>query len=118
MLKYGRYQTMSNEECLKLSSIPTEDLVPEKVCAASLSHPSSTVCNKDSGGPLVVAKAKYQNGYSDDSAVIYGIVSYGWGRNCGTGYGSVFTRVSSYLPWIKSHMESSKYLCIPYSFSY
>ena len=100
---------MSNKDCLKLSINPQIDLVPEKVCAAS----NSTVCHGDSGGPLVVAKtkAKYQSGYSD-SAVIYGIVSYGQDRDCGIGYGSVFTRVSSYLPWIKSHMESSKYKLI------
>ena len=46
----------------------------------------------------------------NNSAVVYGITSYKqkW-VTCGTGYGGVFTRVSSYLPWIKSHMESSKY---------
>ena len=45
----------------------------------------------------------------DISAVVYGISSYKRTVTCGTGYGGVFTRVSSYLPWIKSHMESSKY---------
>ena len=71
------------------------------VCAASLSIPSTNICGGDSGGPLVVEKTT--------TAFVYGISSYKRRVTCGTGYGGVFTRVSSYLPWIKSHMESSKY---------
>ena len=84
---------MSNEDCRNLFGGATNN----HVCAA---NPSTNVCKGDSGGPIVVAK--------DNSAVIYGISSYIRGA-CGTGYGAVFTRVSSFLPWIKSHMESSKY---------
>ncbi|XP_076376429.1 chymotrypsin-2 [Megalopta genalis] len=48
-------------------------------------------CHGDSGGPLV------QNG------VQVGIVSYG--RPCGVGYPDVFTRVSSFLPWIQQQLK-------------
>ena len=48
----------------------------------------------DSGGPLVVPK-----GPTDNSAVIFGIVS--WGTGCGI-YPGVYTRVPKYIPWIKS----------------
>ena len=86
-----------NKKCLKIYE---KKITDSHVCAASLSIPSTNVCGGDSGGPLVVDK--------DNSAVVYGISS--WKRGyCGTSYGAVFTRVSSYLSWIKSHMESSTY---------
>ena len=91
---------MSNKDCRKLSYIYYIHLEDSQVCAAGVSNPSSNICGGDSGGPLVVDK--------DNSAVVYGIASWRDRRSCGDGYASVFTRVSSYIPWIKSHMESSK----------
>ena len=50
------------------------------------------------GGPLIVPISP-----NDDRAVIYGIVSFG--RKCGEAdYPTVFTRVSQFLPWIKSFL--------------
>ncbi|XP_076280811.1 transmembrane protease serine 9 [Lasioglossum baleicum] len=48
-------------------------------------------CNGDSGGPLV------------HQGTQVGIVSYG--RPCGIGYPDVYTRVSSFLPWIKAQLK-------------
>ena len=53
------------------------------------------------GGPLVISR-----GSNDDianTAVIYGIVSYGRSTSCGKDPG-VFTRVSKFLPWIQSFL--------------
>ena len=53
-------------------------------------------CAGDQGGPLVYRKFSpwYQ----------VGILSYGVG--CGTnGVGSVYTRITSFLPWIESKLE-------------
>lgn len=47
----------------------------------------------DSGGPLV------ENEYQ------VGVVS--WGIPCAKGKPDVFTRVYSYLDWIKEHMDAS-----------
>ena len=50
----------------------------------------------DSGGPLVVS--------NHDSAVIYGVVSYGSG--CAKPrYPGVYARVTQYINWIKKHMK-------------
>ncbi|XP_076641362.1 chymotrypsin-1 [Halictus rubicundus] len=48
-------------------------------------------CNGDSGGPLVSGGTQV------------GIVSFG--RPCGIGYPDVYTRVSTYLPWIKAQLK-------------
>ncbi|XP_015429021.1 PREDICTED: chymotrypsin-1-like [Dufourea novaeangliae] len=48
-------------------------------------------CHGDSGGPLV------------GGGIQIGIVSFG--RPCGIGYPDVFTRVSSFVPWIQSKMN-------------
>ena len=53
-------------------------------------------CHGDSGGPLVYRKFSpwYQ----------VGISSFGT-RKCGSGEGSVYTRVTSFLSWIESKLE-------------
>ncbi|XP_078048818.1 chymotrypsin-1-like [Augochlora pura] len=48
-------------------------------------------CHGDSGGPLVFHKHQV------------GIVSFG--RPCGIGYPDVFTRVSSFVPWIEQQIQ-------------
>lgn len=60
-------------------------------------------CNGDSGGPL--ADVQY---YSEtQSYVQYGIVSYGM-TNCGTPYSpSVYTNVSSFMPWIAHKLATT-----------
>ena len=47
----------------------------------------------DSGGPLIVPKS-----HSDDTAVVFGVVS--WAHGCGRTAG-VYTRVTKYLDWIQ-----------------
>ena len=56
-------------------------------------------CQGDSGGPLVTRQSV------DSSWYQVGIVSYG-NRLCGTNeQPTVFTKLSSFLPWIESHLE-------------
>ena len=67
-------------------------------------------CYGDGGGPLVAPK-----GPSDNSAVLFGIVSFGvkyvWNngtvKECVNGITDVYTRVTEFLGWIKSHMEGT-----------
>ena len=57
-------------------------------------------CQGDSGGPLVVP----QN-YTKDSAIIYGVVSFGYGCAQPDAPG-VYTRVANYVSWIQNNMNS------------
>ncbi|MBN3300423.1 PRS29 protease, partial [Amia calva] len=57
-------------------------------------------CQGDSGGPLV-CKKKEKAG-KEEKWVQAGIVSFGWGCALRQSPG-VYTRVSSFIPWIKKH---------------
>ncbi|XP_013140402.1 PREDICTED: collagenase-like [Papilio polytes] len=53
-------------------------------------------CEGDSGGPLTIV---WKN-----RRILIGIVSFGLGDGCQLGLPSVYTRVTSFLPWINSNM--------------
>ena len=66
-------------------------------------------CYGDGGGPLVASK-----GPNDESAVLFGIFSMdidvwsnGTVRGCVNGITAVYTRVTKFLRWIRSHMEGT-----------
>ncbi|XP_051676015.2 neurotrypsin isoform X2 [Oryctolagus cuniculus] len=65
------------------------------LCAGNLhEHQRVDSCQGDSGGPLVCER-------SGGSWVVYGVTS--WGYGCGVKDSpGVYTRVSSFVPWIKS----------------
>lgn len=54
-----------------------------------------STCNGDSGGPLV-----YRDG---DTNYVIGATSFGSSSGCEKEFPGVFTRVTSYLDWIKKH---------------
>lgn len=65
------------------------------LCVGDLNKAGVSSCSGDSGGPLI-QKA------TDGTVTVIGIVSWG-PTNCGAfPFPSVFTRVSSYLDWIKA----------------
>lgn len=53
-----------------------------------------STCNGDSGGPLILA---------DGSNTLIGATSFGIALGCERGWPGVFTRITSYLDWIKAN---------------
>ncbi|XP_060655118.1 serine protease 3-like [Drosophila nasuta] len=67
----------------------------EKMLCMSTQSGKST-CHGDSGGPLV---------YKDnDTNYLIGITSFGLSMGCEIGFPSIFTRLTSYLDWIRQHI--------------
>ncbi|KAI8043954.1 hypothetical protein M5D96_000102, partial [Drosophila gunungcola] len=85
---------MSITECRNQKYKSTR-ITSSMLCAG---RPSMDSCQGDSGGPLLLSNGvKY---------FIVGIVS--WGVGCGRdGYPGVYSRVSKFIPWIKSNLENT-----------
>ncbi|EDV96187.1 GH16120 [Drosophila grimshawi] len=69
----------------------------EKMICMSTTSGKST-CHGDSGGPLVNKE--------DDVDYIIGITSFGLSMGCEIGFPTIFTRVTSYLDWIWTHIST------------
>ncbi|CAH0724813.1 unnamed protein product, partial [Brenthis ino] len=84
----------TNAECrLKYGSAAPGGIVDHMLCAGKASMDS---CSGDSGGPLMVNEG--------GRWTQVGIVS--WGIGCGKGqYPGVYTRVTSFLPWIQKNSK-------------
>ncbi|ALC45797.1 CG3916 [Drosophila busckii] len=88
-LQVLNYQTISNEECAQKGFRVTAS----EICA--LATLGQGACVGDSGGPLILSSGKCQ---------LVGIVSYGT-STCAQGKPDVYTRVSSFLPYIKQILQ-------------
>ncbi|XP_037777552.1 proclotting enzyme-like [Penaeus monodon] len=83
----------SNAMCSSAWSKKYMTIATTQVCALAS---GKDTCSGDSGGPLAVQV--------DGKYVLLGITSYGHG--CATpGVPGVYTRVSSFIPWIEGHIE-------------
>ncbi|CAN7989041.1 unnamed protein product [Ixodes hexagonus] len=75
------------------------DIGPQAFCAGFGEAYRADACSGDSGGPLVALL--------DQRPVLVGVVS--WGRACSRPHTfGVYTRVDSYLPWIRAHLRGSR----------
>lgn len=89
---------VSDRQCAAKFQTLRVTLAESHLCAGGESGRDS--CNGDSGGPLM-------DTFKDDSGQWYikGIVSFG--AKCGLeGWPGVYTRVSSYLPWIRQNVRA------------
>nr|XP_026492654.1 tryptase alpha/beta-1-like isoform X3 [Vanessa tameamea] len=84
----------TNAECrLKYGSAAPGGIIDSMICAGKASMDS---CSGDSGGPLMLNEG--------GRWTQVGIVS--WGIGCGKGqYPGVYTRVTSFLPWIQKNSK-------------
>ena len=77
------------------------EILDSKLCAGGSDRKDA--CRGDSGGPLVCYDRNKRNPVGKPGRYyLVGIVS--WGIGCGNGPG-VYTRISSYRNWIKSHWK-------------
>ncbi|KAH8371573.1 hypothetical protein KR093_008092, partial [Drosophila rubida] len=67
----------------------------EKMLCMSTQSGKST-CHGDSGGPLVYKE--------NNTNYLIGITSFGLSMGCEIGFPSIFTRMTSYLDWIRQHV--------------
>lgn len=65
----------------------------------------SSVCNGDSGGPLI------KKGLNDDTDVLVGLTSFNIG--CRSTFNSVFARVGTVTDWIVENVDGVKLGSVP-----
>lgn len=98
-----RVTGVSNEQCgqtYSRSQVPKK-IVPEQLCAGGEQGKDS--CNGDSGGPLM---GFYKDTQGRAYFYLAGIVSFG-PQECGlAGWPGVYTRITKFIPWIKSKLRS------------
>ncbi|XP_057375476.2 transmembrane protease serine 11D-like [Daphnia carinata] len=93
VLQQAAVRILDNSQCKKQYQ-GENDIVDHMLCAAA---PNTDSCQGDSGGPLLVQAAP------ESPWVQAAIVSYGIGC-ADQRYPGVYTRVTSFLPWIRRYM--------------
>uniref|UniRef100_A0A1L8EGF5 Putative serine proteases 1/2-like protein n=1 Tax=Haematobia irritans TaxID=7368 RepID=A0A1L8EGF5_HAEIR len=88
-LQWARMQVIENKVCA--ATYGTSIVVDSNICVSTPNAVST--CNGDSGGPLVLESSKIQ----------VGLTSFGSAAGCEKGFPAAFTRVTSYLEWIKAN---------------
>ncbi|XP_068246425.1 venom protease-like [Palaemon carinicauda] len=87
--------TVTVEECKKKYPHP-QDISDKMICTVSNNQAPGISCRGDSGGPLMYQQKTFTEQI--------GIVSFGI-EGCGPSYPDVYVRVTSYLDWIRTHMD-------------
>ncbi|XP_011185363.2 serine protease 1-like [Zeugodacus cucurbitae] len=88
-LRYAYVPIVANSVCAK--TYGTSSVTASNICISTDGGVST--CNGDSGGPLVAVSSNVQ----------IGLTSFGARAGCAKGYPAAFTRVTSYLDWIKAN---------------
>ncbi len=85
-------RAMDTGRCSQLPGYGPQKIGGNVICAA---WPGRSTCRGDSGGPIIL---------TNGAPTVVGIVSWGKKRCAGDGQPGVYTRVESYLPWIRQAM--------------
>lgn len=89
-MNYVRQTVISNEKCKKYNPKVLEN----QICVSSIGRKYPTF--GDSGGPLIVST-------SENFSILIGVLSAGSPEGSEQGAPVIYTRVTSYLKWIKDH---------------
>lgn len=99
-LKQATLQIVDLERCRALWSELSKDFMnhisEDHICATA--RLDGAACNGDSGGPIL-RKAKAGTWFQ------VGIVSFGVGQSCVSDIPTIYTRISSYIPWIQQYVD-------------
>ena len=85
-------RVMATDRCAALPGYGPQKIHPKVFCAA---NPQQSTCQGDSGGPVILTKG---------APTVVGVISWGKKRCSGDGQPGVYTRVESYVSWIKQAM--------------
>ncbi|KAH8365821.1 hypothetical protein KR093_004833 [Drosophila rubida] len=98
ILQYYDVRILSLDDCTTLlHTLSPAMFVPQTfIC---LKPSGSTPCFGDSGGPLAKRNP-------DGSSTLLGVTSFRLDSTCQLNMPAIYTRVSSYLSWIKSHIDA------------
>jgi hypothetical protein len=86
-------QVMDTNTCKALPDYGPQRIHNRVICAA---HDGRSTCRGDSGGPLIL---------TNGAPTVVGVISWGKKRCSGDGQPGVYTRVESYLGWIRQAMQ-------------
>lgn len=86
-------RVMDTERCRQLPGFGPKKIHGNVICA---SHPQRSTCQGDSGGAIIL---------TNGAPTVVGVVSWGKKRCSGDGQPGAYTRVESYLDWIKQAMQ-------------
>jgi len=86
-------RVMDTQRCQNLPGYGPEKIHGKVICAA---HPERSTCQGDSGGAIIL---------TNGAPTVVGVVSWGKKRCSGDGQPGAYTRVESYLNWIREAMS-------------
>jgi len=102
ILQYLSIPLIPSEKCVVPHTLYNPKEIDTSMVCAGYLEGKKDACAGDSGGPLVVPRSP-----EDDTAVIYGVVS--WGLGCAQPKSpGVYARVTNFIEWIVSKMEDKK----------
>ncbi|XP_059476841.1 CLIP domain-containing serine protease HP8-like [Neocloeon triangulifer] len=106
ILKEAQLPLVKNKDCGNMQVLALHKNIADTQLCAGSSEDSSTACQGDTGGPLMLLTHGY-GGLSDTAVYMQvGVASHG-PDECGVAAAppAIFTRVSSYAEWILDHIR-------------